>query len=59
MIGEIYLGGNQMNVIKSVKTAFKVEMDIRRHVKMLEKAARQGKRIETLADGSYVIIVNS
>lgn len=48
-----------MNVIKSVKTAFKVEMDIRRHVKMLEKAARQGKRIETLADGSYVIIVNS
>ncbi|HEY5444173.1 MAG TPA: hypothetical protein VIJ87_06810 [Pyrinomonadaceae bacterium] len=48
-----------MNIIKKAKTAVKVELEIRRNIKRLETAARQGKRIETLADGSYMIIVNS
>jgi len=48
-----------MNIIKKAKTAVKVELEIRRNIKRLETAARQGKRIHTLADGSYMIIVNS
>jgi hypothetical protein len=48
-----------MKNIKSIKSAIKAELDIRRNIKAVNYAARHGKRIITLADGSYMIIVNS